>query len=105
MAKRIAAFIGLGLIAAMYIIAMISAILAKPNATGLFMASVGATIIVPMVIWIFIMLYKRAHKDDDKQITLSEYKRYNKRIKQGEDPQKIAEEIDKKYNINKTEDK
>lgn len=104
MAKRVAAFIGLGLLAVLYILTLVSAILAKPNATGLFMASVGTTIIVPIVIWVFVMLYKRAHQDDDKQITLSEYKRYNKRIKQGEDPQKIAEEIDKKYNINKTED-
>jgi hypothetical protein len=55
------------------------------------------TIIAPVVLWIFMALYQRAHKDDDKNITMTEMRRYRKRIKQGESPEKIAKEIEEKY--------
>ena len=46
-----------------------------------------------------------AHANDDKQITMEEMRKYNKRLKQGEDPEKIAKEIDERYGVNENENK
>ncbi len=96
--KRIAAIIALGLIAAMYIATLVAALMATPATKNLFVASATMTVFAPIVAWIFIRLYALAHKDDDKNISMSEMRKINKRLRSGEDPDKIAEEIDEKYN-------
>ena len=95
MVKRVAAWIGIGIIALMYLVSVIAAVMARPEANGLFMASMVATIFVPVLLWIFIKLYEWAHKDDG--ITRKEMKEIEKRIAAGEKPEDIAKEIEEKY--------
>lgn len=95
MVKRIAAWIGIGLIVVMYLLTAITSVLARPEANGLFMASLVLTLIVPLLLWMFIKLYEAAHRNDG--ISMSEMRKINKRIKAGEDPNKIAKELEEKY--------
>lgn len=95
MVKRVAAWIGIGVIVLMYLVSAIAAVMARPEANGMFMASVVATIFVPVLLWIFIKLYEWAHKDDG--ITRKEMKEIEKRIAAGEKPEDIAKEIEEKY--------
>ena len=95
MGKRIAAWIGIGVIVLMYVASAVAAAMARPEANQIFMASLVATIFVPVLLWIFIKLYEWAHKDDG--ITRKEMKQIEKRIAAGEKPEDIAKEIEEKY--------
>ncbi len=95
MSKRIAAWTGLVLIGAMYLVSVIAALLARPEANGLFMASVAATVFLPVLLYIYIKLYEWAHRNDG--ITRKQMKEYEKRIAAGERPEDIAKEIEEKY--------
>lgn len=96
MGKRIAAWIGIGVIVVCYGITLVASLTANPNANGFFMASIILTIVVPMILWIFIRLHSWAHKNDG--ITVREMKKIDKRIAAGENPEDIAKEIEEKYN-------
>lgn len=104
MIRRVFAWAGIILLGAMYIATLICAILATPATRGMVFASLGMTIIIPVVMWVFIRMYDHAHAHDDEQISASEMRKYNKRIKAGEDPDKIAKEIEERYGV-KAEDK
>ena len=95
MVKRIIAFIGIGLILLMYGLTAVFAFLAKPETNQLFLASMVMTFIVPVVLWAFLKLYEVAHRDDG--ISISEMRNINKRLKNGENPEQIAKEIEEKY--------
>lgn len=99
MGKRIAAWIGLGLIAVMYLLTIVAAVMARPEAMGLFMTSIVLTILVPIMMWAFIKMYEMSHPQDS--ISASEMRKINKRIKSGENPEKIAKEIEEKYSSKK----
>ena len=98
MGKRIAAWIGIGLIFLMYVITAVAAVTAKPETNQLLMASIVMTIFVPIVIWLFIKMYEIAHRNDG--ITAGEMRKINKRLKAGEKPEDIAKEIEEKYKEN-----
>jgi len=66
--KRIASIIGVVLIASMYIISFISAIFASEKAPGLFLASIFSTIVIPIMIYGYVTIYKYVHKDDNPQL-------------------------------------
>ena len=95
MGKRIAAWIGIGIIVVMYLLTIVAAVLARPETMGLFMASIVLTIMIPIILWLFLRMYELAHKEDG--ISTSEMRKINKRIKAGENPEDIAKEIEKKY--------
>lgn len=95
MFKRIVAWIGIVLIGVMYLLTAIFSMLAKPEANGLFMASLVMTIFIPIMIWIFLKVYEIAHRNDG--ISVSEMRKINKRLKKGENPEQIAKEIEEKY--------
>ena len=95
MIKRIAAWIGIGLLVVMYLLTAVTSVMARPEANGLFMASLVLTLVIPIMLWIFIKLYEVAHRNDG--ISMSEMRKINKRIKAGEDPEKIAKELEEKY--------
>ena len=97
--KQIFAAIGLLLLVGMYVLSIVLACFAKPGAEGMFMASLVATVIIPIVLYIFIALDKWARRNAPEGISLKEMRQYNKRIKNGEDPQKVAKEIEEKYGI------
>lgn len=101
--KQILAVVGLLLIVGMYVASFVFALTAKPGAEGMFMASLVATVIVPIVLYIFIALDKWAKKNAPEGISYKEMRAYNKRIKNGEDPKKIAKEIEEKYGIEEEE--
>ena len=62
--KRIAAIIGIALIASMYLVSFISAFVATEYSNGLFLASIFTTFVVPVFIWFFMAFYKYTHKND-----------------------------------------
>jgi Na+/melibiose symporter-like transporter len=65
--KRVAAIIAIILIASLYLISFISAIFAKENAYGLFMASIFCTVVIPIMMYLFIWVYKMVHKKDETE--------------------------------------
>ena len=95
MGKRIAAWIGIGIIVIMYLLTIAAAILARPETLGLFMASIVLTIMIPIIMWSFLRMHELAHKEDG--MSVSEVRKINKRIKSGENPEDIAKEIEEKY--------
>lgn len=65
--KRIFAIAGVALLLGMYILTFISAILATPNTHSLFLGSLAATIIVPIFLYAYTLIYKVVYKDKRKQ--------------------------------------
>jgi len=102
--KQVVAAVGLLLLVGMYVVSIVFACLAKPGAEGMFMASLVATVIIPIVLYIFIVLDKIARKNAPEGMSLKELRQYNKRIKNGEDPEKVAKEIEEKYGIEEEDD-
>lgn len=62
--KRVAAIVGVVLIASMYLISLLSAFIATEYSNGLFLASIFSTIVIPIMIWWFLAVYKWVHKND-----------------------------------------
>jgi hypothetical protein len=56
-AKRIAAWICIIVLVAMYVVTLVAAIMSKPGADTLFKSSLALTIFLPIVCWVFIWLY------------------------------------------------
>lgn len=102
--KQIVAVAGLLLIVGMYVASFVFALTARPGAEGMFMASLVATVIIPIVLYIFIALDKVAKRNAPEGMSLKELRQYNKRIKNGEDPEKVAKEIEEKYGIEETDE-
>lgn len=67
--KRIAAMIGVILIASMYVISFVSALFASKYSNGLFLASIFSTVAIPIMIYAFITVYKIVHKDDKPELS------------------------------------
>lgn len=57
--KRIAAMTGVILLVAIYVLTLITALLDIADWRRFFFASIGATIVVPLFIWINMFLYDR----------------------------------------------
>ena len=66
-AKRIAAIIGIILILSMYLVSLLSAFFATEYSYGLFMASIFCTIVVPLMIYVYTMVYKIVHRKDETE--------------------------------------
>lgn len=67
--KRIAAMIGVILIASMYVISFVSALFASKYSNGLFLASIFSTVAIPIMIYAFITVYKIVHKNDKPELS------------------------------------
>ena len=66
--KRVFAFIGIGLLVGMYIITLVLGIMAKQEtAAKFFNASLYLTFIIPALIYIYGMVYKLTHKNNDNK--------------------------------------
>ena len=61
-AKRILALIGAILLALLYVSTLIFALMKSPRWYGLFKASVGATILVPVLIFAYTLIYRLLKK-------------------------------------------
>ena len=64
--KKIIAIIGIAVLVLLYIATLIAAILDSTATMDFFRASVAVTIIVPAMLYIYIMVYKWQHKGDNK---------------------------------------
>ncbi|MBR4794856.1 MAG: hypothetical protein IKX99_05295 [Lachnospiraceae bacterium] len=64
--RRILAIIGICLLVALYIVTIFAALTASESSMGLFMASIAATIVIPVIIWLFTLFYKLSHKKDNE---------------------------------------
>ena len=66
--KQILALIGVVLLVCMYAATLIFALIDSPAASGLFRASVAATILVPVLLYAFILVARllKNHKYDQK---------------------------------------
>lgn len=94
--KRIVALLGVAVLLLMYIISLIFAILARPEAMSLFMGSLACTIFIPIAIYVYIWFYNLFYKKKDGEISLKEMKKLNRRIEQGESPEKIQKELEQR---------
>ena len=67
--KQILALIGVILLAALYITTLILAITDNSGTMNMFFASVVATIIIPVLIWAYTLIYRlsRGKKDSDEK--------------------------------------
>ena len=61
--KRILAIIGIILLVCLYIVTLVLAVIGNENTTPWFMACICATIIVPILIWVYTWLYNRLRQD------------------------------------------
>ena len=101
--RQIAAACGVVLLLGMYVVSLILAIFSEQGAADLLMASVYMTFFIPLLLYFFITLDKLAKRNRPEGMSYSELRKYNKRIKNGEDPEKIAKEIEEKYGIGEEE--
>ena len=69
--KQILALIGVILLAALYVTTLILAITDNSGTMNMFFASVVATIIIPVLIWAYTLIYRlsRGNKDSDGKST------------------------------------
>ena len=60
--RRIGAWIGIVLLLGIYVVTLVSAIMQKESTSGLFVASLFCTFVVP--VWVFVLqaIYNRTHK-------------------------------------------
>ncbi|CUH93523.1 hypothetical protein [Herbinix luporum] len=63
--KRVAAIIGIVAILSLYLISLLISIFASDKYPGLFMASVFLTVIIPIMIYCLVAVYKRVHRKND----------------------------------------
>lgn len=67
--RRIFAVAGAVVLLGMYLLTFISAILATPATHALFLGSLSATIIIPIFLYAYTLIYKMVYKkkDEDKE--------------------------------------
>lgn len=65
--KRILAMIGVILLIGLYLSTLFCALFAKENLMSLLMASIYATFVIPVLIWVYTFIYKLVKKDGDDE--------------------------------------
>jgi len=70
--KRIAAIIGIIAILSLYIVSLLLGIFASDKYPGLFLASVFLAVIVPIIIYCIVAVYKYVHRNDQDTDTTKE---------------------------------
>ena len=65
--RQILAILGIILLAGMYIATIVCALSASENFMNMLMASIYATIVIPVLIWAITFIYKLAKKEDNKE--------------------------------------
>lgn len=64
--KRILASIGVIVLAGLYLSTLLCALFAKDNVMNVLMASIYATVVIPVLIWAYSFIYKLVKKDDSE---------------------------------------
>lgn len=65
--KRILALIGVILLISMYLCTLIFAVLDFPGSDGLFKLSVACTILIPVLLYAYTLIYRLSSKNDDSK--------------------------------------
>lgn len=65
--KRILALAGVILIAVLYAVTLICAFIGSPNAKNMLMASLFCTIVVPVILYAYQMVYRLSKRDKDEK--------------------------------------
>ncbi|MBE5960069.1 MAG: hypothetical protein E7256_01585 [Lachnospiraceae bacterium] len=81
--KQIVAIIAVVLLLSLYGLSFVSALMAKPYANGLFMASLFSTIAVPVFIYGLLVVYKMVHRNDE-DMSLRELRKQNREYTKSE---------------------
>lgn len=75
--KQVVAIVMCVLLVGMYVASFVAAIFAKPQAHGLFMASVGMTIMIPLLLYAYTIIYRvihpEVHKEDEMYEDMEKY--------------------------------
>ena len=75
--KQVVAIVMCVLLVGMYDASFVAAIFAKPQAHGLFMASVGMTIMIPLLLYAYTIIYRvihpEVHKEDEMYEDMEKY--------------------------------
>ena len=61
--KQVVAIVMCVLLVGRYVASFVAAIVAKPQAHGLFMASVGMTIMIPLLLYAYTIIYRVIHPE------------------------------------------
>lgn len=61
--QKVLAIIGIALLVGLYLTTLITALIGSPAAIELFKVSVVGTITIPILLWIFISIFKRVKSD------------------------------------------
>lgn len=70
--KQVVAIVMCVLLVGMYVASFVAAIFAKPQAHGLFMASVGMTIMIPLLLYAYTIIYRVIHPEVHKEDEMCE---------------------------------
>ena len=65
--KRILAMIGVILIAGMYLVTLLAAIFEPEHSMNVLMAAIVCTIIIPVLIWAYELVWRLVKKDKDER--------------------------------------
>lgn len=65
--KRILALIGVIFLIGLYVCTLLCALFAKENLMSLLMASLYATFVIPVLLWIYTLVYKLTKKASDDE--------------------------------------
>ena len=63
--KRILALIGAILLFSLYLLTLVGALIASPHSAALFQASIYSTIVVPIMLYAYMMIYRVVKKDSE----------------------------------------
>lgn len=66
--KRILAVMGIVLLVLMYLVTLLSAVFDRGSSMALFRASVICTVLVPILLWGYLVIYRIAKGKDDKEL-------------------------------------
>lgn len=73
--KRIFAIAGVVILLGMYLLTFISAMFATPNTHALFLGSLAATIIIPVFLYAYSLIYKMVYKNDEQDASKTKSKK------------------------------
>lgn len=64
--KRILALIGVALLVILYVATFVLSMIDSPNSMNLFKASFYSTIIIPILLYAYVLVYKHIKNDNDE---------------------------------------
>ena len=65
--KQSFAIIGVLFLVSLYLLTIVAALTASPNSSGLFAASIYATIVIPVLLWAYSLFYKILNKKNSNE--------------------------------------